>query len=178
MQTWIALLRAVNVGGRNTLPMKRWVSLLEELGCNRVRTYIQSGNAVFQCEEKNALRLSDRIGRQIESTFGFLPLVVLVTLPEFERAMAANPFANAESEPKSLHLCFLATPALDADLDGLDNARDPTERWELIDRVFYLHAPNGIGRSKLAARAEKFIGVPLTARNWRSVQKIVELAHG
>ncbi len=176
MQTWIALLRGINVGGKNLLPMKNLVALLEELGCSQVKTYIQSGNAVFRSEEQDASLLSNTISGKIKSHHGFQPQVILLTLKEVEKAIAANPFPEAEDEPKTLHLFFLAAPPDDPDLEGLEELRAESERFELTKNVFYLHAPKGIGRSKLAANAERLIGVPVTARNWRSIQKIVEMA--
>jgi uncharacterized protein (DUF1697 family) len=97
-------------------------------------------------------------------------------LDELERAMASNPYAEAESEPKSLHLYFLASEPQDPDLKTLESIRVDSERFALQGKVFYLHAPDGIGRSRLAARVEKALGVPATARNWRSVSKIVAMA--
>ncbi len=96
--------------------------------------------------------------------------------PSPHRSAAANPFPQAVDDPKSLHFFFLADTASNPDLDSLEKLRARSERFELIQKVFYLHAPNGIGRSKLAASAERLIGVPATARNWRSIRKIVEMA--
>ena len=111
-----------------------------------------------------------------ESKFEFHPQIILLTLADLEKAIAANPFPEALDEPKTLHLFFLAARPDDPDLNGLEDARADSERFELQKGVFYLHAPKGIGRSKLTAKAEKFIGVPMTGRNWRSIQKIVEMA--
>ena len=102
------------------------------------------------------------------------------TLPdrgELERVMARNPFPEAESDPKTLHLGFLASVPNNPDLDKLETLKSDTERFRLIDTVFYLHAPDGIGRSKLAARAERLLGVPMTDRNWRTVVKLREMAN-
>ena len=176
MQTWIALLRGINVGGKNLLPMKQLVALLEEQGCLDVKTYIQSGNAVFRSDENDATVLADTISLEIQSKHGFQPQILLLTLRDVEKAIAANPFPVAEDEPKTLHLFFLADQPDAADLNRLEVARADSERFELQKRVFYLHAPKGIGRSKLAARAENFIGVPMTGRNWRSIRKIAEIA--
>lgn len=176
MQRWVALLRGVNVGGKNLLPMKELVAILEELGGSRVKTYIQSGNAVFRSTRRDASALARAIGREIDLRQGFQPHVMLLTLEEFEQAVAATPFAEAVGEPKTLHLFFMAQKARDPDLHGLEKLRVDSERFNLTENVFYLHAPDGIGRSKLAANAERLLGVPVTARNWRSVNKIVELA--
>lgn len=176
MQTWIALLRGINIGGKKLLPMKELVAILENVGCSHVKTYIQSGNVVFRSGERNASRLARKIGGAIDSRQGFQPHVLLMTQKDVEDAIEANPFPEAEDDPKALHVFFLAARAGNADLEGLENLRAASERFKLVANAFYLHAPNGIGRSKLAARAESLIGVPVTARNWRTVQKIVEMA--
>ena len=172
----IALLRGINVGGNNILPMQDLRALLTELGLQQVRTYIQSGNVVFQNAEVASSQLSGVIARAISERYGFEPSVLVLTEEDLARAIALNPFPDAITEPKSLHLFFLASAPQDPDLSALEKARKDGEEFALIDRVFYLHAPAGIGRSKLAAGVEKSLGVPVTARNWRSVDKIMALA--
>lgn len=176
MKTYIALFRGINVGGNNILPMKELKALLENMGLQNVATYIQSGNVVFRCNEENASQLSGTISAAIKKSFGFEPQVLLLGIEELEKAMEANPFPQAESEPKSLHLNFLTDTPTNPNWEALQNMRADDERFELKDKVFYLHAPDGIGRSKLAANIERLIGVPMTARNWRTVCKIMELA--
>ena len=93
-----------------------------------------------------------------------------------EQAIESNPFPEAESEPKALHLYFLDAIPEDPDFDTLASIKSNRERFALKDGVFYMHAPEGIGRSKLAANAEKLLGVSATARNWRTVSKIMAMA--
>lgn len=176
MTTYIALFRGINVGGKNVLPMKELVSILEDIGLWNVRTYIQSGNAVFKSRETDAGLLSNRISAEIETSHGFEPKVLLLELEEIEKVVAANPFPDAEFEPKTLHLHFLASEPRTPDLDALEDIKADSERFVLKAGVFYLHAPDGIGRSKLAANAERLLGVPITARNWRTVRKVIEMA--
>src|SRR5215217_2861479 len=109
MKTYIALFRGINVGGNNVLPMQELVAQLESIGLQNVRTYIQSGNVVFQSEEKNASLLSNNIRAAIKKSHGFEPQVVLLELEEMEKAVGSNPFPEAEYEPKTLHLLFLAS---------------------------------------------------------------------
>jgi uncharacterized protein (DUF1697 family) len=104
------------------------------------------------------------------------PQVLLLTPEEIDRAIESNPFPEAESEPKTLHIHFLATMPKNPDLGALESIKSDRERFALKDRVFYLHAPDGIGRSKLAANTEKLLGVAITARNWRTVCKIMTMA--
>lgn len=174
MNTYIALLRGI--GGKNTLPMKGLVQLLEGMGLSNVRTYIQSGNAVFQSEEMGPQELSESIKVGIENAYGFAPHVIILTTDELGEAVASNPYPEAESEPKTLHLTFLASVPQSPDLVSLERIRKDSERFTLKGKVFYFHAPEGVGRSKLFARIEKSLGVPGTARNWRSVCKIQEMA--
>jgi len=176
MKTYIAFFRGINVGGHNILPMKELVALLEKLGSHNVKTYIQSGNAVFRHEVGNTSKLSDRIRAAIKESYGFEPQIFLLDLVEMEQAMASNPFPEAESEPKTLHLYFLASIPENPDLKALDSLKRDDERYSLNDMVFYLHAPHGIGRSKVAGQAEKLLGVAATARNWRTVYKIMAMA--
>jgi uncharacterized protein (DUF1697 family) len=176
MKTYIALFRGINVGGRNKLPMKDLVAALEDLGCQDVATYIQSGNSVFRSEEQDASLLSEGITATIGERYGFEPRVLVLGSDEMVRAMRSNPFPEAEAEPKTLHLYFLAAPPERPDLDSLEGIKGDRERFVLGDGVFYLHAPDGLGRSKLAANVERLLGVPATARNWRTVRKVMEMA--
>jgi uncharacterized protein (DUF1697 family) len=176
MKTYIALLRGINVGGKNVLPMKELVAMLESIGARNVKTYVQSGNAVFQSEETSAPRLSNTISITIKKERGFEPQVLLLELEELQKAVESNPFPEAESEPKTLHLHFLASVPKNPDLDSLESIKTDRERFVLKDRVFYLHAPDGMGRSKLAANTEKLLGVSMTGRNWRTVCKVIAMA--
>jgi len=176
MNTYVALLRGINVGGKNSLPMKELVVILEGMGVGKIKTYIQSGNAVFQSAEKNLSQFSKRLTAEIKKRRGFEPHVIIVALEALEKAMAANPFPEAEADPSSLHLGFLDSIPRNPDLRKLYSLRKESESFHLSERVFYLHAPEGVGRSKLAASAEKLLGVPMTDRNWRTVCKIKEMA--
>jgi uncharacterized protein (DUF1697 family) len=176
MKTYIALFRGINVGGNNILPMQELVAQLDNIGLQNVRTYIQSGNVVFHSEEENASLLSSKIRAAIKKSHGFEPQVLLLELEEMEKAVGSNPFPEGESEPKTLHLLFLASVPKNPDYDALESIKTDRERFVLKGSVFYLHAPDGIGRSKLAANAEKILGVWATGRNWRTVCKIVEMA--
>lgn len=176
MQSWIALFRGINVGGRNSLPMQQLKQLLSDLGAVNIHTYIQSGNAVFSHDEVNPIELAQRISAAVQHTQGFKAEVLLLTQSELAAAVAANPYPQADDDPKSVQLFFLAEPALNARLDELAALKKDSEDFRLTQEVFYLFAPQGIGRSKLAERAERKLGVVTTTRNWRTVMKLVELA--
>lgn len=175
MQTWIALLRGINVGGRNTIPMAALTTAFESAGCRSVRTYIQSGNVVFASPVKSKQDLSKRLGDAIEDKFGFRPSTLLLSAGDFRAAVANNPFLDAIAEPKTLHFFFLDSPPSSPDMNAIDKLALPTERFELIGAVFYLHTPEGFGRSKLAAGAERKLGEPATARNYTTIQHLSEM---
>ena len=176
-EVWISLLRGINVGGHNKLPMAELRELFTEAGCSEVRSYIQSGNVVFKATGEERGELAIRLADAIEESKGFRPGIMLLTRDELEAAAEANPFPEATSEPKTLHLWFLAREP-DGDLAALDELRTATESYELLGSVLYLCAPDGIGRSKFAGRVERAVGVEATARNWRTVEKLRELASG
>lgn len=176
MNLYVALFRGINVGGNGSLPMKELVAALEEIGAQKARTYIQSGNAVFESTEKNVARLSKQLSAEIMRRRGFEPRVHILTLEALAKAIAENPFPEVISDPSSLHLGFLASSPKSPDLKKLSSLRKESERFHLTESVFYLHAPEGVGRSKLAASSEKFLGVPMTDRNWRTVCKVMEMA--
>jgi uncharacterized protein (DUF1697 family) len=177
MTTWIALLRGINVGGNNLLPMKDLVVELEEIGCTCVNTYIQSGNVTFRKSGSKAPQLAKLIGKTVLIRHGFEPKIHLLTVRELEKAVASNPFPDAVEDPKSLHLFFLSSKPKSLKRESLDEIKAERENYLLNGTMFYLHAPNGIGRSKLAAKTEKLLGVDATARNWRTVLKLLELAN-
>jgi len=175
VKTYIALLRGINVGGSHALSMKELKLLLENEGCADVQTYIQSGNVIFRRAASSVSDLAKQLTAAISRSRGFEPLVVVLTQGELESAAAANPYAEADENPRSLHLFFLAERPKNPDLMALETLKARTERFALEGNVLYLHAPEGIGRSKLAERAERLLGVNATARNWRTVTALIKM---
>ncbi|MEE9453403.1 MAG: DUF1697 domain-containing protein [Paracoccaceae bacterium] len=167
---YIVLLRGINVGGHNKLPMAEFVGILTGLGASGVKTYIQSGNAVMRGDVS-----AEAIAGAIEKAKGFRPKVMVLPLADFKAIAAGNPFHVARSEGKTLHIWFLAKPA---EFDDSHAARlmIASEQYHVTNHAIYLHAPDGIGRSKLAAAMEKLANVPATARNWNTVAKLLDLA--
>lgn len=178
----VALLRGINVGGGNRLPMRDLAALLEGLGLHDVRTYIQSGNVALRADDDEAASddgrraLAGRIRDAIRERHGFGPHVLLLDADELREVIADNPFAEAEPAPATLHVFFLDAEPERPDLDTLDALRANGERFELRGRRFYLHTPAGLGTSKLALKVERALGVPATARNWNTVRRLDELA--
>jgi uncharacterized protein (DUF1697 family) len=174
--TYVVLLRAVNAGCVNSLQMEEFVQILGNIALEDVKIYIQTGNAAFHAREVDMTGLPEKIRVEIETRHGFTPGVVLFGLDEMKSAIARNPFPEAASDPKSVHLTFLASSPRTPDLTILESVRKSSERFALKGRVFYLHAPEGVARSRLFARIERSLGVVGTARNWRTVCKILEVA--
>ncbi len=176
MNTWIALFRGINVGGHRRLPMKELVVELEKLDLWDVNTYIQSGNAIFHSNETSASALSEKIAQAIHTSHGFRPDVMVLSADAFRAAAENNPFPTSEVTSKTVHLYFLAEPQTTPKLSLLDAVRSDREEYHLDQQVLYLHAPDGFGKSKLAQKVPQALGVSATARNWRTVQKIMEIA--
>jgi len=174
MTQFVALFRGINVGGKHIVPMQELRDMFAALGCENVQTYIQSGNTVFS-SDASADTLSASLTKEVGKQFGFEPQVLVLTADRFNEIAAGNPYADVDSEPKTVHVTFLSANPVDPDLELLDELRSESERFELGDGAFYLHAPDGIARSKLAAKIDRCLGVDTTARNWRTVTKLVEM---
>ena len=158
--------------------MKELVNALKRLRCSNVKTYIQSGNAVFESAESNGSKLADRIGKAIHSSHGFEPRVLILSYEEFQAAITGCPFQPTEEEYKTVHVFFLAELATRPDLEGMAAIKAKDEHYELKENVLYLHTPSGLGTARLAGRVERLLGVEATARNWRTVRRIFEMANG
>ena len=173
MKTHIVLLRGVNVLGHNRLPMKSFADILAGMGFANVRTYIQSGNALIDSAttlDGGAVR---RIGQEIHAVHGFAPAVLLLDGRALQHAVAANPFATDNG--KALHCFFLESAPEQPDMARLQSLKAPSESFALIGLVFYLHTPDGFGRSKLAAAVESALGVKVTARNWNTIRQLTAM---
>ncbi len=173
-----ALLRGVNVGGKNTIPMGELCELFTGLGHADVVSYIQSGNVVFRSAEPEAARVASALEAAIESRFG-LPVSVLLRTPsELQEVVSGNPFLP-RTETSKLHAVFLSGRPEKAAAEALDPDRSPGDEFSLAGSTIYLRYPNGSGRSKLTLDYfERRLGLAGTARNWNTVMKLVELTHG
>lgn len=176
MKTWIALLRGINVVGRRKLLMKDLAAIFERGGFSSVRTYIQSGNVVFQSARGSARTLSTGIGALILKHSGFEPHVIVLSVAELAAAVRGNPFPQAEADHKSLHLFFLSARPARPDLDALARLKVGREAFELKGTVFYLYTPHGFPQCALHDKVERFLGVDATARNWRTANQLLALS--
>ena len=175
----IALLRGINVGGKNRLPMKELAALFVDAGCEDVRTYIQSGNVVFRTGPAGGEEISTVISASILSRFGYRIPVVTRTARAFQEIVRANPFLEAGAEADKLHVMFLAELPDGAHVEALDPDRSPGDEFAVMGREIYLHCPNGVARSKLTnSYFDSRLSTTSTTRNWRTTLKLLKLATG
>jgi uncharacterized protein (DUF1697 family) len=171
--TYIALLRGVNVGGRSKLAMADLRRVLESIGYADVRTYLQSGNAVFSSARKAGHKLSAEIEKAISADLGLDVKVFIRTKDEMQSVVDANPYPKAVATPTQLHVMFLSAEVPADVVMSLDAARFEPDEFRFGDRVIYLLLPNGLGRSKLPSYlCERTLGVSATTRNWNTVAKL------
>jgi uncharacterized protein (DUF1697 family) len=148
---------------------------LAGVGFDDLDSYIQSGNLVFRTKLRSRAAIEKKIADQIHQSFGMKIPVMAIKWQAYCEAIEANPFPAACAEPKSLHLFFLGASPKHPDLERLDLLKTKNESFELVGDTFYVHAPDGVGRSKLSPAIEKCLGVPTTARNWRTIMKLHEM---
>jgi uncharacterized protein (DUF1697 family) len=173
----VALLRAVNVGGNNKLPMKDLAGMFTALGCEAVETYIQSGNVVYRANAALAARIPTLVTRAIEERFGFQVPVVTRTVAELRTVVETNPFLSAGVEQEQLHVAFLADAPLPERIAQLDPQRSPPDAFAVRGRNVFLHYPNRVGRTKLTnAYLDAKLGTVSTVRNWCTVLMLLDMA--
>jgi uncharacterized protein (DUF1697 family) len=181
MPTHIALLRGINVGGRNRVAMADLREVVLGLGHTEVATYIQSGNVVFTSEEADTARIAAALERAIAKHLGVRPTVVVLTRAELAQVVADNPFPD-EPNPRWVHAIFRNRPL---GPDELAAARDQgsDDEARVVGTTLFLHTPGGLGRSELAAQLTRLGGSRTaeaagTARNWATVNKLLALCDG
>lgn len=174
--THIALMRGINLAGKNRLPMEGLSALFTDAGCTDVRTYVQSGNVAFQAGPELARRIPRLIETAISDQFGLRVPVVTRTATELRKVAQANPYLAGEKDTSTLHVAFLAAKPTAAQIKGLDPDRSPPDEFTVRGREVYLRLPNGVGRTKLSnAYLDSRLGTTSTLRNWRTVLKLIEM---
>lgn len=170
-------MRAINVGGRNKLSMKDLVDIFVEAGCEDVRTYIQSGNVVFEAKARVLADLPRAIPAAISSRFGLDVPLVLRSASELRAAVAANPFVGSSTDPNSLYVAFLRDTPQKKRVAGLDPDRSPGDTFVVRGREIYLRLGTGAAKTKLTvAWFDAQLETVATVRNWRTAEALVELA--
>jgi len=174
---YVALLRGINVGGHNKLPMARLVSMVEDLGCSDVRAYIQSGNVVFTAKSAIARRVPDLLVISIRDQCDLNVPVVMRSAEELRRIVGSNPFLAEVFDESTLSVGFLADKPRAQELSALDPQRSSPDEFAVVGQEIYLRLPNGAARSKLTnAYFDSKLRTTSTFRNWKTVGKLLDLA--
>lgn len=177
MTTYVALLRGINLGSRNRLPMAKLRELIAALDGTDVRTLLQSGNAVFDHAEAEPAGLAGRLETSIADECGLKVPCVVREVADLRRVIENNPFAGTEFDPAKLVVTFLSGPVTPEHVVGLDPANFEPDEFRLGDWEVYINCPTGLARSKLpTAVGSKLTGLVATARNWNTVGKLAAMA--
>ncbi len=177
MKAYVALLRGVNVAGHARVSMKELRTCFESMGLERVRTYIQSGNIVFEQKSASVTGLVERLERGIKAKFGLDVHVIVRTMEEMSKVIENTPFRAQEQD--RAHVTFLSAEPEDVPAKEIEAAKDRLEKFLVSGREVYLYCPNGYGRSKLSnSFFEKKLKVSATTRNWRTVNVLYKMISG
>ncbi len=173
---YLALLRGINVGGKNKLPMNDLRDLFVAAGCRDVRTYIQSGNVIFKADPSVVASLPDVMMTRIAERFGFQAPVMLRTAAQVGVVMRHNPFVARGVPAETLHVLFLADHPGEHQVDSLDPDRSPPDEFVVRGQEIYLRLPNGVAPTKLTnAYFDAKLATTSTGRNWRTVTTLFAL---
>jgi uncharacterized protein (DUF1697 family) len=173
---YVALLRGVNVGGKNKLPMKELVAIFAEAGCSEPRNYIQSGNVIFNSTASLAKRVPGIVEGQVEQRFGFRTRMVIRTLEQLRHVANNNPFLLKGSDDALLSVMFLADSPDPATIARLDPDRSPPDTYVVQEDAIFMCTPNGLAKTKLTnAYFDSKLRTVGTSRNWRTVLKLLEM---
>lgn len=174
-QTYIALLRGINVGGK-VLKMADLKAAVAGLGFEDVQTYLQSGNLVFKAEKASNAELAGAIAAAIKTHKAMDVTIMVRSAREWDRVISDNPYPQADEKPKTVH-AFILDDQPGKDRIAILRTREAgSEEWEIVGDTLYLHTPDGFGKSVLGNLVERTLKVPMTARNWNTVKALREMA--
>ncbi|MCX6575154.1 MAG: DUF1697 domain-containing protein [Candidatus Aminicenantes bacterium] len=179
MNAFISMLRGINVGGQKKIRMAELTNLYESLDLVNVKTYVQSGNVVFDSTKSDASKLANLIEAHIERLFGFSVSIFIRDTNDFQRIIDSNPFLNKRSEDSAkLYVTFLYRPPSEAKLGSLGIPNNEGDEFFVGGKEIYIFCPNGYGRTKFSNTFfEKKLSVPATTRNWNSVMALYKISN-
>ncbi len=173
---YVALLRGINLAGKNRLSTKELIETFSKAGCTNVSTYIQSGNVFFSAPAPGLKGLPELVTQEIAARFGYRVPVIVRTAQQMCRTLLDNPFLQAGESEKTLHVYFLADLPSAAAVQTLDPNRSPLDSFHVNQREVYVHLPGGMARTKLTnAYFDSKLSTTSTARNWATVCKLCEM---
>ena len=178
MNVYISMLKGINVGGQKQLRMESLRESYEGLGFSRVRSYVQSGNIIFESPENNPSNLVKRLEDQIEQVYGYHIAVFIRQPNEIQRILAGNPFINAgNADLSKLHVTFLYHFPSEPWWSEMASPRDSTDEFARSEMAIYLYCPNGYAKTRLSnSFFERRLGMPVTTRNWNTVNALYKIA--
>ncbi|MBF9251987.1 DUF1697 domain-containing protein [Pontibacter sp. 172403-2] len=179
METFISILRGINVSGQKKILMADLKALFENLGFENVSTYIQSGNVVFTAPEgSNGKELAGKIEAAIAEKYNFHVPVIIRTAAEMENILAVNPFLKDMSiDQEKLHVTFLNEIPEQEKLESIKGFHSPPDQFVIIGREVFLHCPDKYGETKLSNKFfENKLKVAATTRNWKTVARLANMA--
>jgi len=172
MKTYISLLRGINVSGQKKVNMIQLQNLYQSLGFQNIKTYIQSGNVIFQSSPPPSSQL---LQQKIKQQFGFEVPVILRSIEDWENIIKHNPFTKEDLT--KVHIVFLSETAQKYSKDELEKAKNPSEEFFIHNKEIYLYCPNGYGKTKLSNTfLEHKLNLTATTRNWNTIKNLFELA--
>jgi len=175
MNTYISILRGINVSGKNILKMADLKQLYETLGFMEVQTYIQSGNIIFRTNEQNIVTIEKTIKEKINSQFGYDIPVLIMNFEKLREIIEALPFKKIDTT--KLHVTFLSNKSESTHYDQIIEKKTKTELIHIAEDAVYIYCPDGYGKTKLSNNfLEKKLKVSATTRNWKTVNKLMGLA--
>ncbi len=175
---YIALLRGINVSGQKLIKMAELRTQLTEAGLGNVQTYIQSGNIVFESDEKSKQKLEQTIKDKIKADFGFDVPVMVKTVEDLKNAQQNNPYTKDDTrDPKKVYVAFLSGKPLSENMAKLAEVDYSPEEYQLIDTDFFIHSPMGAGKSKMSNNLiENKLKITATTRNLNTIQRLIDMA--
>jgi len=178
MKTYVALLRGINVSGKNLIKMTELVVHLSSLNYKEIKTYIQSGNIIFKSDAKEIITIKSEIHQLIFDKFGLKVPVLVKTAEEISTVFQNNPFINSNNlDTNKMHVTFLSETPVKENIVKLVESKIESDEFILTEDIIFLYCGNGYGNTKLSNTFfESKLKVSATSRNWKTVGKLVEMA--
>lgn len=180
MKTYISVLRGINVGGHKIIKMNELKKLYRDLNFDRVQTYLQSGNVIFNALETDIKKLENKIRLKIQTRFGFDVSVIVLDIETLQTIASSNPFTTDDSKDiSSLYVTFLSEVAVLPNMTKIMDKVQNDEEIAFAEKAIYLFCPSGYGKTKLNNNfLETHTGIPATTRNWKTTIALLNMALG
>jgi uncharacterized protein (DUF1697 family) len=178
MTSYIHVLRGINVSGQRIIKMDQLRKMYENLGFRNVKTYLQSGNVVFQGNDIELAEMEKLISGQIAADFGFQVPVIALTVNRLKKIIAENPFpSDTHKDQGFMHVTFLSAAPSDFNINKIDEKKQIGEEVSLSENAVFLYCPHGYGKTRLSNNfLEVTLHVTATTRNWRTVTELLQMA--